>query len=65
MIELVEMEIVELLNEMGFNGDETPIVKGSALMALDGKREEIGMIFDLNAFKNRQDLTIVKCRLVW
>jgi len=42
MIELVEMEIVELLNEMGFNGDETPIVKGSALMALDGKREEIG-----------------------
>jgi len=42
MVELVEMEITELLNEYGFNGDETPIVKGSALKALEGKDPEIG-----------------------
>ena len=33
--ELVEMEIRELLNEYGFPGDDTPIVKGSALQALE------------------------------
>ena len=43
MIELVEMEIRELLDEMGFNGDETPIVKGSALCALDGTKPELGV----------------------
>ncbi|XP_043270008.1 elongation factor Tu, mitochondrial [Venturia canescens] len=42
MVELVEMEIRELLTEMGFNGENTPIVKGSALMALEGKSPEIG-----------------------
>ncbi len=34
MLELVEMEIRELLNEYGFPGDDTPVIKGSALMAL-------------------------------
>jgi len=42
MIELVEMEVRELLTEMGFNGDEVPVVKGSALAALEDKTPEIG-----------------------
>lgn len=43
MIELVEMEIRELLEEMGFSGDDTPIVKGSALCALEGTKPELGV----------------------
>ena len=35
MTELVEMEIRELLGEMGFSEDNTPIVKGSARCALE------------------------------
>ena len=35
LLELVEMEIREILNEYGFPGDDTPIVKGSALKALE------------------------------
>ncbi len=35
LLELVEMEIRELLNEYGFPGDDTPIIKGSALKALE------------------------------
>lgn len=35
LIELVEMEIRELLDEYGFPGDDTPIIKGSALQALE------------------------------
>ena len=42
MLELVEMEMRELLTHYGFEGEETPIVLGSALCALDGKRPEIG-----------------------
>lgn len=42
MVELVEMEIKELLTEFGFDGENTPIVKGSALCALEGKQPEIG-----------------------
>ncbi|XP_011635660.1 elongation factor Tu, mitochondrial-like [Pogonomyrmex barbatus] len=42
MVELVEMEIRELLSEMGFDGDNVPVVKGSALCALEGKNPEIG-----------------------
>ncbi|VEU68159.1 elongation factor Tu [Mycoplasmopsis pulmonis] len=36
MIELVELEIRSLLSEYGFDGDNTPIIKGSALKALEG-----------------------------
>ena len=36
LLELVEMEIRELLSEYGFDGDETPVIKGSALKALEG-----------------------------
>lgn len=42
MVELVEMEVRELLSEMGYDGDNAPIGKGSALCALEGKKPEIG-----------------------
>lgn len=42
MVELVEMEVRELLNEMGLNGDEAPLIKGSALQAVEGKNDELG-----------------------
>ncbi|MDD2392134.1 MAG: elongation factor Tu [Bacilli bacterium] len=43
LLDLVEMEIRELLTEYGFDGDNTPIIRGSALKALEGdaKYEEI------------------------
>merc|ERR1712004_61173 len=43
MIELVEMEIRELLEEMGFDENNTPIVKGSALCALEDTKPELGV----------------------
>jgi elongation factor Tu len=42
MIELVDMEMRELLSHYGFDGDNTPIVAGSALCALNGEKKEIG-----------------------
>ena len=42
LIELVELEIRELLSSYDFPGDEIPIVKGSALAALEGRDDEIG-----------------------
>ena len=41
LLELVELELRELLNEYGFPGDETPIVRGSALEALESKSKDI------------------------
>ena len=43
LIELVEMEIRELLDQYEFPGDDTPIVVGSALKALEGDTSEIGI----------------------
>jgi elongation factor Tu len=43
LLELVEMEVRELLTTYGFPGDTTPIVKGSALKALEGDTSEIGV----------------------
>ena len=43
MIELVEMEIRELLEEMGFREDNTPIVIWSALRALEDTKPELGI----------------------
>lgn len=43
LMELVEMEIRELLSEYGFDGDETPIICGSALCALEDKLPEVGV----------------------
>src|SRR5919106_904042 len=42
LLELVELEVRELLSKYEFPGDEIPIVKGSALAALEGKDGEIG-----------------------
>jgi elongation factor Tu len=42
LIDLVEMEIRELLTSYDFPGDTIPIIKGSALAALEGRDEEIG-----------------------
>jgi elongation factor Tu len=42
LLELVEMEVRDLLNSYQFPGDEIPIIKGSALMALEGKNPELG-----------------------
>ena len=42
MLELVELEMRELLSSYGFEGEETPIIFGSALCALEGRRPDIG-----------------------
>ena len=42
ILELVEMEVRELLSSYDFPGDDIPIVKGSALAALEGRDEDIG-----------------------
>jgi len=42
LLELVEMEVRELLDQYDFPGDDTPIVIGSALKALEGEESEIG-----------------------
>ena len=42
LLELVELEVRELLTKYEFPGDDIPIVKGSALMALEDKSKEIG-----------------------
>jgi elongation factor Tu len=44
LIELVEMEIRDLLNQYEFPGDDTPIVAGSALKALEGDTSDIGQV---------------------
>jgi elongation factor Tu len=43
LIELVEMEVRELLDKYDFPGDDTPIIVGSALKALEGDTSEIGV----------------------
>jgi len=49
LLELVEMELRELLSEYGFPGDDTPIIQGSALNALnsDGSGDDAQKVFDL------------------
>lgn len=43
LLDLVEMEVRELLSKYNFPGDKTPIIKGSALKALEGDKSEIGV----------------------
>jgi elongation factor Tu len=43
LVELVEMEVRELLDEYDFPGDDTPVIFGSALKALEGDTSEIGV----------------------
>ena len=47
LIDLVEMEVRDLLNEYGFEGDDTPIITGSALKALEGDPKYVQKIKDL------------------
>jgi elongation factor Tu len=49
LLELVEEEVRDLLNEYGFDGENTPIIQGSATMALDGDEEMKQRIVDLGA----------------
>jgi len=42
LLDLVEMEVRELLDKYQFPGDDTPIIKGSALKALEGDKSDIG-----------------------
>ena len=42
MLELVDMEMRDLLSTYNFDGENTPIIMGSALSALEGKNPEIG-----------------------
>ena len=47
LLDLVEMEVRELLTEYGFDGDNTPIIRGSALKALEGDPKYVKAIEDL------------------
>ena len=47
LIELVEMEVRELLNEYDFPGDDTPVIRGSALKALEGDPKWVPAIHEL------------------
>ncbi len=44
LLELVEMEVRDLLNKYDFPGDDTPIIRGSALKALEGDSSDIGTV---------------------
>ena len=47
LIDLVEMEVRELLSEYGFDGDNAPVIRGSALKALEGDEKYVGAIHEL------------------
>ena len=47
LIDLVEMEVRELLSEYGFDGDNAPIIRGSALQALNGDPKYVAKIDEL------------------
>ena len=49
LLDLVDMEVRDLLNEYGFPGDDTPIVRGSALKALEGDPKYVAAIDELMA----------------
>lgn len=51
LLELVEMEVRDLLSSYDFPGDDIPIIKGSALKALEGDKSEIGEPAILNLIK--------------
>ena len=52
LLELVEMEVRELLDEYEFPGDDIPIIRGSALLALEGDTSEIGIPAVLELMRN-------------
>ena len=56
LLELVEMEVRELLTKYDFPGDDTPIIIGSALKALEGDQGEIGEPSILQAGRGHRHL---------
>lgn len=55
LVELVEMEVRDLLSSYDFPGDDIPIIRGSALKALEGDKSEIGETAILNLIKAMDD----------
>ena len=49
LLELVEMEIREILSKNGFDGDNTPIIQGSAIKALEGEADAVAKVEELMA----------------
>lgn len=47
LLDLVEMDVRDLLNEYGYDGDNTPVIRGSALKALEGDEKAEQAILDL------------------
>ena len=47
ILDLVEMEVRELLSKYEFDGDNTPIIRGSALKALEGEKEWQDKVMEL------------------
>ena len=47
LLDLVEMEVRDLLSEYGFDGDNTPIIRGSALKALEGEPKYVDAVLEL------------------
>ena len=47
LVELVEMDVRDLLNKYGFDGDNAPIIKGSATKALEGSKEDEDAVMEL------------------
>ncbi len=47
LLELVEMEVRDLLGEYDFPGDDVPVIKGSALKALEGEEQYVNAIYEL------------------
>ncbi|MFC4405013.1 elongation factor Tu [Gracilibacillus xinjiangensis] len=47
LLELVEMEVRDLLSEYDFPGDDVPVIKGSALKALEGEEQYVNAILEL------------------
>ena len=56
LLELVEMEVRELLSKYEFPGDDTPIVKGSAKLALEGDKGDLGEAVDHEAGRSAGQL---------
>src|SRR5690554_1489690 len=64
ILELVELEVRELLSSYDFPGDDIPIVKGSALAALEGRDDEIGKNSILELMKAVDDYILQPARPV-
>jgi elongation factor Tu len=47
LLDLVEMEVRDLLSKYGFPGDKTPVIRGSAMEAIEGKKEGVDAIMKL------------------